>query len=170
MTIRGFKAPTRFQSKAIINRAELPIVQRGNDAGAAFRILVIVLAVLVFVFIGPKLLTLGDDDFSGSYRIESGELRATPVGQLTSWLVTGTIINQSGTDLPAPDLEIRLLRSDKTLVARSALKMNAQIIPANSGLPFQTRIATAGHEMLEVLIIPIKPVQGEEGRKSGARP
>ncbi len=167
---RGFKAPTRLNANAIINRPELPIVQRGGGGGEAVRILLIVLVVLAGIFIGPKLLKLGGDDFAQTYRIESSELKATPVGQLTSWLVSGTIINQSSTDAPAPDLEIRLLRSDKTLAARSALSMNAQIIPAHSGLPFQTRIATSGNETLTVDIRPIKPASGEERRKNRGQP
>lgn len=168
--IRGFKAPARLTANAIIDRPELPIVQRGDGGGEAVKILLIVLVVLAGIFIGPKLLKLGGDDFAHTYRIESSELKATPVGQLTSWLVSGTIINQSSADAPAPDLEIRLLRADKTLVARSALSMNAQTIPANSGLPFQTRIATSGQETLTVDIRPIKPANGGEDRKAGGRP
>lgn len=157
-------------TKPIISRTELPIVQRGGDSGVSLRLLFIVLAVIALVFYLPKLATLDSLNFGEDYKVESVGLTPQPQGKLTSWLISGMLINQTGDDKPAPDLEVRLVRTDGSLVARSVLPMNSQTIPAGSGLRFQTRMNSSPGEALVADIRPIKPARSAEDGTTGKIP
>jgi hypothetical protein len=157
-------------TKPIISRAELPIVQRGGDSGVSLRLLFTVLAVIALVFYLPKLVSLNSLNFGEQYKVESVALTPQPQGKLTSWLISGMLINQTGSDKPAPDLDVRLVRTDGSLVTRSVVPMNSQTIPAGAGLRFQTRMNSGPGESLVADIRPIKPARSAEDGPTGKIP
>lgn len=145
--------------KPIISRAELPIVQRGDNAGGALRILLLVLLVFAAVFYGPKLLKFDQLHFGSNtdFRIESVNVAQQSTGKVSIWLVTGLLVNPATEERAASDLEVRLVRADGSLVARSVVPMNSQMLPANGGVRFQARLTGSGSDPVTADIRPIRP-------------
>lgn len=150
----------------IHTRPPLDIVTRGDRSSRRLRTIFLLVGMVIGAgaFLAEKgTWSLPAFDFQSRYardfEVTSIKLeRGMTALSNTSWTVSGTVINRTTSLQGAPDLDVRLLKTDdQKEVAQTRISLGQQALPKGAGVRFSATLRGPAGQTVEAHIRPIKP-------------